>query len=390
MFKKYLNLGYIYHRIVSSVNLSFPHLGTKDGPFYILNDRPWFFILAFTGMTSTTDNRDNSQKPLFVVVYCLMPTSAKHKIIAVVGPTSSGKSDIAVLIAKKINGEIISADSRQVYKGMNIGTGKITKKEMCGVPHHLLDMASPKDVFTVSDYKKLAEKAIGEIARKGKIPILCGGTGLYIRAVIDDLNIPDVPPNNKLRRELYRKDADELFVILKKLDPRRAKGIDAKNPARLVRAIEIATAIGRVPEYKINSSKFDVLEIGLILEKEILRERIKTRLLKRIKAGMVSEIKKLHENGVSWKRLNDFGLEYRYVSKYLKRLKHSPKANVRPIARGDLGKLTKSEMIEKLNSEIIKYSKRQMTWFKADKRIKWFNSLKDTKKIIEEVQKFVK
>jgi len=293
----------------------------------------------------------------------------KPKIIAVVGPTSSGKSDVAVLLAKEINGEIISADSRQVYKGMNIGTGKITKKEMAGVSHFLLDVEGPKKVFTVSKYKETANEAIEEIRSKGKIPILCGGTGLYIQSVIDDLSIPEVPPNIKLRKELEKKTTEELFDILQKIDERRAKNIDPKNPVRLIRAIEITKAIGRVPEYKKDSSRFNILEIGLYPGKEILAEKIKSRLLKRIKSGMVSEVRKLRKNGLSWKRLNELGLEYRYVSKYLK------------------GELNKKEMIEKLYSEIVKYSKRQMTWFKKDKRIVWFKP-EEKAKIIELAKKF--
>jgi len=295
----------------------------------------------------------------------------KTKIIAVLGPTSSGKSDVAVLMAKKVNGEIISADSRQVYKGMNIGTGKITKKEMCSVPHYLLDVMSPKKIFTVSDFKKLAEKAINTITKKGKIPIICGGTGLYINSLLDDWSIPNVPPNRKLRKELENKTTDELFRILSKLDPRRANNIDAKNPVRLIRAIEIAKTIGGTPELKKNE-RFETLRIGLYPKKNILEERIKIRLLKRIRAGMASEVKKIKESGVTWKRLNDFGLEYRHVSKYLR------------------GIFSKEEMLKRLESEIIKYSKRQMTWFRKDKKVVWFDPMRDKNKIIKISKNFLK
>ena len=131
----------------------------------------------------------------------------KQKIIIILGPTATGKSDLAVRLAKKFGGEVISADSRQVYKGLDIGTGKITKKEMAGVPHHLLDVAHPKKVFTVSDYKKLAERACKKIWDGGKIPILCGGTGFYIQAVADNIVLPEVPPNKKLRAQLEKKTA---------------------------------------------------------------------------------------------------------------------------------------------------------------------------------------
>ncbi|MEI6296679.1 MAG: tRNA (adenosine(37)-N6)-dimethylallyltransferase MiaA [bacterium] len=295
----------------------------------------------------------------------------KPKIITVVGPTASGKSDIAVLIAKEINGEVISADSRQVYKGMDIGTGKVTEEEKGGVPHYLLDVEYPRNVFTVSDFKILAEKAIAQILTSEKTPIICGGTGLYVQAVIDDMSIPEVPPNKELRKELSKKTPEELFIILDKLDPRRSQNIDPKNPVRLIRAIEIAKALGVVPELKKDSNKFNILEIGLLPEMENLKERIKKRLLKRIDAGMFSEVEKLKKSGVSWKRLDELGLEYRYVAKYLQ------------------GELSKEEMIEKLNSEIVKYAKRQMTWFKKDKRIKWFKP-EETEKILEQVTKFTK
>ena len=166
------------------------------------------------------------------------------KIIAIVGPTASGKSDLAVKIARKYNGEIISADSRQVYRGLNIGTGKITKHEMLGVPHHLLDVADPKKRFTVADFKTLADKAIADISSRGKLPIICGGTGLYIDILTSGFVLPDVPPNPTLRKKLGQKTAAQLFVILKKLDPKRAENIDQTNSVRLIRAIEIAKVFG--------------------------------------------------------------------------------------------------------------------------------------------------
>lgn len=278
----------------------------------------------------------------------------KPRVLIIVGPTASGKSDLAVKIAKKHNGEIISADSRQVYKGLNIGTGKITKKEMRGVPHHLLDIADPKKIFTVSEYKKMADKTISEIISRGKMPIICGGTGFYIQTVIDNIALPEVPPNIKLRKKLEKKSTEKLFEILKNLDPERAKNIDAKNGRRLIRAIEIATKLGKVQ--KIHSggfSAYNPLFIGIKIEPEILKKRIYKRLISRLKKGMISEAKKLHSQGLSWKRMEDLGLEYRYLARFLQ------------------NKITKKEMIEQLNKEIWHYAKRQMTWFKRDKRIKW-------------------
>jgi tRNA dimethylallyltransferase len=282
-------------------------------------------------------------------------TKIKSKIIVVLGQTATGKSDFAVELAKKVGGEIISADSRQVYKGMDLGTGKITKKEMRGIPHYLLDVASPKKVFSVSDFKKLADKKIEDIIARGKTPIICGGTGFYIDAVVDGNILPEVPPNKKLRSTLEKKSPEKLLEILKKFDKSRAKNIDAKNKVRLIRAIEIAKALGKVPKIK-SQSKYEVTKIGLTLPDEILKDKIKNRLLARIKKGMLREIKKLHESGVSWKRMEMLGLEYRYGALYLQ------------------SKISKQEMIEKLNTEIWHYAKRQKTWFKRDKNTNWIDA----------------
>lgn len=308
-----------------------------------------------------------------------------NKIIVVLGQTSTGKSDFAVEIAKQVNGEIISADSRQVYKGMDIGTGKITKKEMKGVPHYLLDICSPSKpastqggIFTVNKFQKLANKKIEEIIKKCKVPIICGGTGFYIDAVVNRNIFPDVPPNKKLRDELYQLDAIALGRYLEKLDPERFKSIDKNNKVRLVRAIEIAKALGKVPKLSarqgLAEKKFEVLKIGLTLPPEILKERIKTRLLSRIKKGMIKEVEKLHESGTSWKRLNAFGLEYRYVALFLQK------------------KLNKNQMIEKLYTDIWHFAKRQKTWFKRDPNTLWIDPRKNTEKTkaIKEIKRFLK
>jgi len=299
------------------------------------------------------------------------------KIIVVLGQTSTGKSDFAVEIAKEINGEIISADSRQVYKGMDLGTGKITKKEMCGVHHHMLDVTSPTKAFSVSDYKKLADKKIKEILKKEKVPIVCGGTGFYIDAIINDIILPEVPPNKKLREKLSSLSTVDLFNDLKKYDPIRALNIDPNNKVRLIRALEIIEALGTVPLPSPRQGlgeKFSVLKIGLTLSDTVLKERIYTRLLARIKKGMLKEIENLHKKGLSWKRMEALGLEYRYGALYLQ------------------NKITKKEMIEKLNTETWHYAKRQKTWFKRDKDTIWIDptKLSDKKKILNKIQKFLK
>jgi len=330
-----------------------------------------------------------------------------NKVIVILGQTATGKSDFAVEIAKIVNGEIISADSRQVYKGMDLGTGKITKKEMRGIKHYLLDIVSPSKVFSVSDFQKKAFEKIEEILRKparlnsrsggNKIPIICGGTGFYIDTVVNGTIFPEVPPNKKLRDELSKKTTAQLFVILEKLDKERIKTIDKNNPVRLIRAIEIAKALGVVPRIKtqtdtfsamaenVSSNKYKVLKIGLKIPDEILKERIRTRLLSRIKKGMIKEIKDLHEKEkISWKRLESLGLEYRYVSLYLQQLKNLPTLKLR--------QTKKEEMIEKLNTEIWHFAKRQKTWFKRDPNIIWIDPRKksDKNKAIKKIEKFLK
>src|SRR3989344_7229884 len=276
---------------------------------------------------------------------------SKRKIIVILGPTASGKSALAVKVAKKINGEIVSADSRQVYKGLDIGAGKITKKEMGGIPHYCLDIVSPKKIFTVVDFKKRAEKAIEKIFAKNKTPIIVGGTGLYIQAVVDNIVLPEVKPDWNLREDLEKKTTEEMFKILKKFDPARAKNIEPKNPRRLIRAIEIAETLGKVPNLEVQPPSWEAIQIGIKLSDEELKEKINNRLIYRLKKGMVAEAQKLHSQGLSWKRMNELGLEYRYMAKFLK------------------GEISKEEMTDKLKSEIWQYAKRQMTWFKRDKRI---------------------
>jgi len=323
------------------------------------------------------------------------------KLVVILGPTSSGKSDLAVKLAlrlsseqaknrlnmklrgltrpvssplsaerRRINGaEIISADSRQVYKGMDIGTGKITKKEMQGIPHHLLDIASPKRRFTIAQYQKLALKEISKIYKKGKLPILCGGTGFYIQAVADGVLIPEIPPDWKLRKRLEKQSCEELFSTLIKLDPRRAKSIDKKNPRRLIRALEIVLKTKKpVSELKFNR-QFLALFIGIEKPFDKLRLLIKKRLLKRFRQGMIKEVVRLHEAGVSWKKLEEFGLEYRLISLYLQK------------------QMDRKEMIQRMQKENEHYAKRQLTWFKKDNRISWVKNIKEAEKL---VRKFLK
>lgn len=298
----------------------------------------------------------------------------KDKIIVILGPTATGKSDLAVEIARKYDGEIISADSRQVYKDLDLGSGKITKKEMRGVTHYMLDVVSPKKVYTVAEYKKTSEKIIKDIIKKGKLTILCGGTAQYIDSLIYDIEIPIVAPNIQLRKELEKKPLEELQKILKNLDPKRFSEIDQKNPVRLVRAIEIANEIGFVPENNLNSNiskSYEPLLIGLDWPDDILKERIQKRLVSRVKKGMVKEAESLHKKGISYKRMESLGLEYRYMALFLKK------------------EITKEEMLSEIQTKSWQFVKRQRTWWKRNKNIKWFTP-NEFEKIDSLIKRFLK
>ena len=292
--------------------------------------------------------------------------SIHNKIVVILGPTASGKTDLSIKLAKKYNGEVISADSRQVYKGMDIGSGKITKKEMAGIPHYLLDVANPKRRFTVAQYQKLALKAIKNIQRKNKLPILVGGTGFYIQSVVDGTVIPEVKPNWELRKKLGKIALPELVKRLANLDPVRARVIDQNNPRRVIRALEIALVTGKAVPQPSFKGQFDTLQIGIKKSPEELKKLINKRLLKRLKTNaMINEVKKLHKN-LSWKRLEEFGLEYRFVAQYLQ------------------NKITKEEMISSIQIESEHFAKRQMTWFKRDKKIHWIKNFQEAEKLAKD------
>lgn len=299
----------------------------------------------------------------------------KPRVIVIMGPTASGKSDAAIRLAKKYDGEIISADSRQIYRGMDIGTGKVIKDDSMSkeqepknkyaeqfisesVIHHLIDVAQPMEDFNVSHFKKEASTAIEHILAKGKLPIICGGTGFWIDAVVNDTQLPEVTPNDLLRSKLQSKSAGELFSLLQEKDPERAVTIDPHNKVRLIRALEIIQALGSVPRirnahYKIHHTKYNFLQIALDIPRETLNAKIKKRLDQRFHEGMVEEIEKLHANGVSYAWMEKIGLEYRWIARFLQ------------------GKVSEKEMREKLFYDIIHYAKRQMTWLRKNPAIRW-------------------
>lgn len=341
--------------------------------------------------------------------YQLQPNS--YKLVLLVGPTSSGKSELAVKLAKKFNGEIISADSRQIYKGMNLGTGKVvgrwalspvlrgdvssaSERQRCGrktfiyknIPHHCIDYINPKRQYSSANFQRDAKKAIADILKRGKLPILCGGTAHWVDAVVYNQQLPDVKPNKKLRAKLEKKSVDVLFKQLSKLDPSRAATIDKKNPHRLIRALEIVITTGkpvpqRDPSDALGMTQYDSLWLGIQTNQKVLYKKIDERLKQRLKQGMIKEVEMLHsgslllrgrarEGGLSWKKLEAFGLEYKFIALYLQK------------------KINYDELITQLSYAIKHYSKRQLTWWKRNKDIKWF-TLKDKIKFIKATKKFL-
>lgn len=294
----------------------------------------------------------------------------KQKILVLLGPTSSGKSALAVELARALNGEVISADSRQVYRGLDIGTGKITKREMTGVRHHLLDVASPRKTFTAHEYVVAARRAIQEIASRGKLPIIAGGTGFYIDALVGRIVLPSVPADLKLRAKLEKKTAAQLFALLKKRDPRRAKTIEPHNKRRLVRALEIVSALGFVPQSTENGSLYNVLWIGITPPKKQLEKSMSVRLSARFKQGMIAEAKHLRTSGLSYKRMESFGLEYRALSRLLRK------------------EISRQEFEQELLRDIRRYAKRQITYWKRNQNIKWFKKPQKSK-ITKEIREWL-
>lgn len=294
----------------------------------------------------------------------------KPKLLVIVGPTASGKTGLSIELAKRFNGEVISADSRQVYRGLDIGSAKVTKEEMAGVPHHLLDVADPKKVYTAADFKQDASAALEDILSRGKLPIICGGTFFYIDTLLGKVSIPEVEPDEELRAELEAKDATELFAILKELDPERANNIEKENPRRLVRAIEVAKQLGSVPALTVEEPKYEVLTIGLKVDMTTHGSTLKQRLVERMDQGLIKEVETLLQSGVSHERLESLGLEYRYTSRYLRHL------------------IDMETLIEEITNKSRQFAKRQLTWLKRDQTILWFD--KKDSKIDEVVENFLK
>ena len=276
----------------------------------------------------------------------------KPKLIAVVGTTASGKSDLGLLLAERFDGEIVSADSRQIYRGLDLGTGKETPEELARVPHHMIDILSPNEPFSMAEYQSLAYEAINGIIARQKPAFLVGGTGLYTRAVVEGYELADVPPDDGFRTEMADKTKDELLALLRKEgyteeDP-------SASPRRLIRKLEKLR--GGFPADDVSVPRYDVLQLGLTWDRETLNRRIEVRLDKRIEAGMIDEVQRLLQNGATPEFLLGLGLEYRYTYQYI---------------AGKIGSF--AEYRELLLTAITQFAKRQNTWFKKEKKIVWLD-----------------
>jgi len=305
-------------------------------------------------------------------------TKILPKLIVILGSTASGKTDWGLKLAKKFNGEIISADSRQVYKKMNIGTAKIPGEwrrnglrktyYVEDIPHHLIDFLDPGKTFAVSEFRDKAIKYIKLTNKEGRIPLLVGGTGLFIHAVVDNLEIPRVAPNKQLRKSLEDKSNEELMKLLKTLDPKSAGTVDSKNTRRIIRALEVCILSG-VPfsEQQIKGDQiFDVLQIGLKVPREVLYERIDERIDNMMKLGLLEEVKNLLKQKYDWSLSSMSGIGYRQFKGYL------------------AGEYNLEKAIELLKRDTRRYAKRQITWFKRDPRIKWCHEYKEAEKLVND------
>jgi len=283
-----------------------------------------------------------------------------QNLAVILGTNASGKSDLGIRLASHFGGEVVSADSRQIYRGLDLGTGKITPAQAGTVKHHLIDVADVSEYFTLAQYQRAAYSAIDSIGQAGKLPFLVGGTGLYLSAVVEGYELVDVPPNDSLRAELERLPLPQLVERLEKSDPEAAARIDKNNPRRLIRAIEIAAAGRAHAAARKSSPRYDCLQLGLTWPRELLEERIKKRLQARLAGGMLDEVAGLRSRGVSDTRLDKLGLEYRYVTRYL---------------RGEISTL--EDLRLQLATAIRHFAKDQLTWFKRDRRIIWLDPSND-------------
>lgn len=293
--------------------------------------------------------------------------SSKPVVIVICGPTASGKTALSIELAKQINGEIVSADSMQIYKDMDIGSAKPTKEEMGDIKHYMIDFVSPDERYSVADYKKEASKAIEEILKKGKIPIVVGGTGLYIDSLIYGIEYQDIEFDEEYRKKLEKiadqEGLENLYNRAKEIDEQAIKNISKNDKKRIIRILEIYKATGKTKtEQEIESRKnevpYDYRVFALNMDREILYNRINKRVDIMVEQGLIEEVKKICEKYNKYPTAMQ-GLGYKEIKEYIE------------------GTLTKEEAIEKIKLETRRYAKRQLTWFRKNKETIWLDADKD-------------
>ena len=292
-----------------------------------------------------------------------MTDSAKQQIIVILGPTACGKTALSVAVAQRFNCEIISADSMQVYQGMDIGSAKIKPAEQKGIPHHLLDIMPPNEAFSVADFHRLADQAIADISSRGKLPLICGGTGLYINSLVAPYNFSssidsDPQIREKLRLEFEKNGGEDMYQRLQQIDPHYASKIHPHDSRRLIRALEIYDVSGKAPselQQENQPVKYRPIMIGLIADRAKIYRLNEQRIELMLDEGLVEEVKKLLDVGVSRDAVSMQGLGYKQIAAYL------------------AGEITLDEAVDILKRDTRRFAKRQITWFKRDPRICWFN-----------------
>ncbi len=280
----------------------------------------------------------------------------KPKLVVIEGTNASGKSGLGVALAAHYGGEVVSADSRQVFRGLDLGSGKITPEEMQGVRHHLIDIAEPNEFFSMHDFQRLAYEAVDDVRARGRTPFLVGGTGLYVASVTDGYVMSDTEPDLEYRAYLETMDTPKLYEMLRELRPEME--IDEKNRNRVMRQLE---KIHDGDDHSApNAPRYDCLKLGVTWPRPVLRARIDERLDRRLEQGMIEEVQGLLDRGASVEFLKKLGLEYRFITQYL------------------IGEIPdRNEMVELLRTAIKQFAKRQTTWFRRDKDIQWLDMADD-------------
>lgn len=300
------------------------------------------------------------------------------RVVCVVGPTSSGKTALGVRLAKKLDGEVINADSRQIYKKFDIGTGKPEGKRgvyeghraflIKNIPHYLMDFLSPKEMFTVVEWREKAVDAIKGISKRGHLPIVVGGTGLYVSALVDNFDFPKVEPNPTLRAAFEKKPLVDLVKVLLAIDPDARQVVDLKNPRRVIRALEVATFTGKpfTAQKLVSRPQFDVFQVGIRRSREEMYERINATVDEMVARGWVDEIRRLLEEGVPETAPAMSSIGYREMLAHVK------------------GTMTLEIAVSATKRAVRQYAKRQETWFKRDIRIRWAKDEKEAIELVEE------